>query len=113
MAMVIFTALNGLGVVFLLYVFVQFWKEGHWPKKAGTWRHAIEFPQKHKQKAVVVTHPISGGLQVEPASVSHSARAGLSVVPLQVRGRSLQGKEVHRDSADGTGETPIKRFPTR
>jgi len=28
MAMMLFTALNGLGVVFLVYVLIQFWKEG-------------------------------------------------------------------------------------
>jgi hypothetical protein len=113
MAMLIFTVLNGLGVVFLVYVLAQFWREGHRPKNAGTWQHAIEFSEKSKPEVIVVTHPISGGLQVEPAPVSHSAQAGLSVVPLQARGRSLQGKEVHRDFADGASEMPMKRFSTR
>jgi hypothetical protein len=39
MAMILFTALNGAGVVFLLYVLVQFWIEGHRPNKAGARRH--------------------------------------------------------------------------
>jgi hypothetical protein len=33
-ALIMFTALNGLGVVFLLYVLVQFWKEGQMSKRA-------------------------------------------------------------------------------
>jgi hypothetical protein len=36
MAMILFMVLNGAGVVFLLYVFVQFWKEGHKSNKAGS-----------------------------------------------------------------------------
>lgn len=36
MTLILFTAINGAGVVFLLYVLVQFWKEGHKSSNAGS-----------------------------------------------------------------------------
>ncbi len=39
MTMILFTAINGAGVVFLLYVLALFWKEGHKPSKAGSRGH--------------------------------------------------------------------------
>jgi hypothetical protein len=39
MTTILFTALNGAGVVFLLYVLVQFWKEGHKASKTRSRRH--------------------------------------------------------------------------
>ena len=39
MTIILFTAINGAGVVFLLYVLVQFWKEGHKASKTGSRRH--------------------------------------------------------------------------
>ena len=39
MTTILFTALNGAGVVFLLYVLVQFWKEGHKASMTGSRRH--------------------------------------------------------------------------
>src|SRR5258705_1430 len=80
MAMTLFTILNSLGVVFLVYVLVQFWKEGHRPIKPATRDRIIEFSVRDSPTVLVVTHPFSGGLQVEPAPVSHCAHGGLSVV---------------------------------
>src|SRR6266699_2256382 len=42
MAMMLFTALNGLGVVFLVYVLVQFWKEGRRLMESGAKEKVIE-----------------------------------------------------------------------
>jgi len=39
MTIILFTAINSAGVVFLLYVLVQFWKAGHKSSKAGSRRH--------------------------------------------------------------------------
>jgi hypothetical protein len=39
MTIILLTAINGAGVVFLLYVLVQFWKEGHRASKTGFRRH--------------------------------------------------------------------------
>ena len=113
MAMLLFTALNGMGVVFLLYVLVQFWKEGHRSKNGGTRQCAIEFAEENRPEVIVVTRPIS-----------HSAQAGLSVVSMRARESSVQGRQLHRisgglqvepapDSLDRTDETAMKRFSTR
>ena len=39
MTIILFTAINGAGAVFLLYVLVQFWKEAHRSTKTGSRRH--------------------------------------------------------------------------
>jgi hypothetical protein len=104
MAMIIFTVLNGLGVVFMLYVLVQFVKEGRRSKNPAARQYEIDLSYMDRPEVMVVTHPIS-----------HSAQGGLSVIPLQARKRSLQGKQVLRDSADGTIEIkiPMKRYSSR
>jgi hypothetical protein len=59
MAVMVFTVLNGLAVIFLLYVLVQFWKEEHRPTKAVRRGQVIELSVKSKPTVLVVTHPIS------------------------------------------------------
>ena len=113
MAMTLFTILNGLGVVFLVYVLVQFWKEGHRPIKPATRDRIIEFSVRDSPTVLVVTHPFSGGLQVEPAPVSHCAHGGLSVVSSEVWRSGLQDRQLHRDSPDGADETLLKRSSAR
>lgn len=100
MAMTLFFLLNGMGVVFLLFVLVNFWKEGNRPKNAAR-PYATEFLRRDKPEVVVVTHPIS-----------HSAHGGLSVIPMQARER---GKQDYRGFFDETDEMPMKtkRFFTR
>src|ERR1700730_3383457 len=78
MAIMVFTVMNGLGVAFLLYVLVQFWREEHRTMKPVGRDKVIGFPVKERPRVLVVTHPISisahGGLCV----VSRQAgRAGL------------------------------------
>jgi ABC-type nitrate/sulfonate/bicarbonate transport system ATPase subunit len=68
----------------------------------ATSHHAIEFWYKNKPEVIVVTH-----------AISDCAHVGLSAVSMQARDRSLQGKQVHRDSDDRTDEMPMKRFSTR
>jgi hypothetical protein len=129
--MVLFTVLNGMGVVFLVYVLIQFWKEGHRSRNRSTRQYAIEFLEENRPEVIVVMRPIPGGLpfgtqgkQVEPAPVSHSAQAGVSVVSMRARESSVQGRQLHRvsgglqvepapDSADRADEASMKRFSTR
>jgi len=99
MAILIFTVLNGMGVAFLLYVLVNFWKEGHRPKKAIR-QFEIDFIRKDKPEVIVAAHP-----------VSHSAQGGLFVIPLRARERGLGGRQGHRGPAAKTDEMPIKLFP--
>ena len=90
MAMLLFTLLNGLGVVFLVYVLIQFWKEGHKPIEQAARDHAIECSLKIKPTVVVVTQPIS-----------HSAHGGLSLVSRRAPMSEAQCRHRHRDSANG------------
>jgi hypothetical protein len=102
MAVLLFTVLNGLGVVFLLYVLVQFWKEERRPMKPAERNRVEAFPVKERHTVLVVTHPIS-----------NSARGGLSVVSRQARVAVSQNSTPERESANGAGEMTLKRFSTR
>jgi len=101
-AMMIFAVLNGLGVVFLVYVLVQFWKEGHRRMKPATSGRVIELSVKDGPTVLVVTHP-----------VSHCAHGGLSVVSSEVWRSGLQDRQLHRESPDGADETLLKRSSAR
>jgi hypothetical protein len=84
MSTTIFLVLNGLGVVFLLYVLTNFWKEGHRPMSEER-RDVMEFRGRNWSDIVVVTHPIS-----------LSAQGGVSVIPFQARGREASGNSTHK-----------------
>jgi hypothetical protein len=109
MAMAIFTALNGMAVVFLVYVLVQFWKEGRALRKEARRRHTAEFSEEDNPQVIVVTHAISGGLQPEPAPVSHRAHGGLFVVSVPRRENGLDEKQFGEDSASGADGMSMKR----
>jgi|SRR5579864_478290 len=68
MAVLLFTVLNGLGVAFLLYVLVQFWKEERHSKRPADIKKVGELPAKARPTVLVVTRPLStrtrGGLSV-------------------------------------------------
>ena len=100
MAVTIFLLLNGIGVVFLLYVLANFWKEGH-RSKSHARRYAAEFGQRGWADVVVVTHPIS-----------HSAQGGLSVIAFPARNRDID-KPALRISSKGTPEATVRRISTR
>jgi hypothetical protein len=102
MAVMLFTLLNGLAVVFLMYVLVQFWKEGHRSERPDARDRVIEFSVKDKPTVVVVTHPIS-----------LRGRGGLSVVSSRARLSSLQDGPIHGISARATDEMPVKRYSSR
>jgi hypothetical protein len=101
MAMTIFYLLNGMGVVFLLYVLASFWKEGHQPKNDDR-KFASEFRQREWASVFIATHPIS-----------HSAQGGVSVIPFQARDRGFSGKPAARTSSSRTQEMPVRRVSTR
>ena len=63
MAMTIFLALNGLGVVFLLYVLANFWMEGHRPNYNAR-KYAAEFGERDWSDVAVVTQPISRSARI-------------------------------------------------
>jgi hypothetical protein len=102
MAMTIFLVLNGLGVIFLLYVLANFWKEGQ-RQKSDARKHAMELGRRDWADVFVVTHPIS-----------HFAQGGVSVIPFQVQTRDGYSDEPARGAASSvTQEAPARRFSTR
>jgi hypothetical protein len=117
MAVMVFTVLNGFGVIFLLYVLVQFWKEQHRTMNPVRGGQLIELSVKSKPTVVVVTRLVSRGLpfgtqgkqEVEPTPVS----GGLYVVSGESGGSALQDADSHGASSNATGEVPMKRFSTR
>lgn len=80
--MPIFFMLNGLGLVFLVYVLVNFWKEGNRTKSAAQ-HDPLEEHLPRSFEAIVVTHPIS-----------QAPQGGISVMP-------------HRSPAPNTGEKSV------
>lgn len=101
MSMTIFFVLNGLGVVFLLYVLAQFWNDGHRPRNNAR-KYAAEFGRRDWAEVVVVTHPIS-----------HAAHGGLSMISFPPRPRALRDKPSQRAVPRETLELPMKRISTR
>jgi hypothetical protein len=101
MAMTIFLALNGLGVVFLLYVLANFWMEGHRPNYNAR-KYAAEFGERDWSDVAVVTQPIS-----------RSARIGTSVIPFQTRSQELGGKPSRVPAAPRAKEILLRRISTR
>ena len=97
MAMNIFFLLNVLGLVFLLYVLVNFWNEGRRPE-CGTRKFKSDLDRENKPVVFVATH-----------SISRSAQGGRSIIPFQIRDRDLQGEEHHRDSVGKIQEMPVRR----
>ena len=100
MAMTIFLVLNGAGVVFLLYVLANFWKEGRRIKN-NTRTYAAEFRQRDWADVMVVTHPISP-----------SAPGGLSVIPFRPVDR-CSDKPAHGTTSCGTSAATARRISTR
>jgi|SRR5579872_6587764 hypothetical protein len=100
MAMTIFFALNGLGIVFMLYVLANFWKEGHGPRNNAR-KYAAELGERDWSDVVVVTYP-----------VSHCAQGGLSVIPFRTLDRPSD-KPTTGTISNAAPEMPVRRFSTR
>lgn len=98
MTTTIFLVLNGLAVVYLLYVLANFWKEDH--RSKYTFRPSAEEAQR-RAKVVVVTHPIS-----------HAANGGLSVIPFPIRDRERVGEPSERRSTE-VSRTAARRSSAR
>jgi hypothetical protein len=99
--MTIFLALNGLGVVFLLYVLAGFWKEGHRPKRNNEESEA-EFGGRDWTDVIVTTHPISP-----------YAQGGTSVIPFLARGGQRAGKLSQESASHEISAFPARRISIR
>jgi hypothetical protein len=100
MAMTIFFLLNGLGIVFLLYVLANFWKEGHKPK-GNARKYTADYGRRDFAELNALAHP-----------VSRRTQGRLSVIPFQVRER-CNDRQAHYEVASGTSDVPVKRISTR
>jgi hypothetical protein len=58
MAITLFLVLNGMSVVFLLYVLAKFWAEGRRPRRTLR-KYEVEFGTRNWSNHVVETHAIS------------------------------------------------------
>jgi len=101
MAMTIFLLLNGLGVVFLLFVLANFWKEGH-QRTHDARRYAGDYERREWAEVLVTTHPIS-----------HSAQGGLAVIPFPLRDRERVAGRIARTASREKSELPARRISTR
>lgn len=99
--MTIFLILNGLGVIFLLYVLANFWNEGRRPEDKAR-KYERELPLRDWDEVAVVTHP-----------VSTCAQGGLSVISFQTR-RRMHHADVNHPEATVREviEMPLKRIST-
>jgi hypothetical protein len=100
MAMTIFLALNALGVVFLLFVLGNFWREERRPTNNAR-KYAAEFGRRDWIDVAVVTHPIS-----------HNAQNGLSVIPFRALNRK-SNEQFQGMTLNGTPDAPVRRFSTK
>jgi hypothetical protein len=101
MALNIFLVLNGLAVVFLLYVLANFWKEGR-REKNNALKYTAEFGQRDWNDMVVRMQPIS-----------HSSKIGFSMIPFQTRERKPAGKSADGLRAGEAVEIPLRKISTR
>ena len=99
--MTIFLLLNGMGVVFLLYVLASFWKEGH---RAGDNGRicALELGWRNRADVVVITH-----------AISRAARGSVSVIPFQARSREMSGRLDGDTGSREATRTPAGRVSAR
>ena len=56
--MTIFLVLNGMALVFMLYVLVNFWREGTRTARSGGGTYRLQSPYGRKSGVFVVTRPL-------------------------------------------------------
>jgi hypothetical protein len=93
--MTIFLVLNGLGIVFLLYVLANFWQEGH-RHESDAEMNAAEIARRHW----------AGGDTGVCDAIPRSALDGVPVIPFQARGRRIVDS---RARSAGSRATPQAR----
>lgn len=101
MLMTVFLLLNGLGVIFLLYVLRGFWKDGHRRASRGQ-EFVAEFSPRKGVSILVVTEPISG---------NQNTRS--SVIPFALPRREPAEQQAQRVLATQVSEFPARRISTR
>jgi len=101
MATTVFLVLSVMGVVFLLYVLANFWKEDN-RMKSDVRPDENDFPRAERQSMHVVRHRIAQDTQI-----------GRNVISLENKGRGLTSKQDHRNRAGTVYEMQAKRSSVR
>ncbi|MBZ5642938.1 MAG: hypothetical protein LAO19_09285 [Acidobacteriia bacterium] len=101
MAIELFLLLNAMGVVFLIYVLANFWKEGS-RTKSDTRPDEFDFMQEERPAVLVVTHLIA-----------HGTNGSGSVIPLQLRGEVRAGEQDRRDRSTAIYEMQARRVSVK
>jgi len=96
--MAIFLVLNALSVAFLVYVLVNFWKDGHRSREDG--QASTQLEPGRRAKVITMEH-----------WVSHLVRCDQSVIPMRARTRTEAAGLVCKRGATGIMEIPVKRIP--
>jgi hypothetical protein len=104
MAMFIFVLLNGVGVAFLLYVLVNFWKEGKRANYPGARSCGHLCMESTKPEVFVATHPLA----VEPDRPNKHA-----VIRFHALEDRVREKQVARNPVEGAEKISIRRFPLK
>jgi hypothetical protein len=99
--MTIFLMLNGVGVVFLLYVLAKFWKEGHRSGNDGL-RYTSDFGRQDSADVLVIAQPIY-----------RAAQGGISVIPFQARSQEPNSRQDGNAGGREATETPVRRVSAR
>ncbi len=97
--MKVFLVLNGMALVFMLYVLVNFWKEGKRTARTGIVSRRNQFPFGGKSDVFVATRPLElAGERTDMVSVIRFPRAKASP--------RLAG----RKSTEVESKTPPKKY---
>jgi len=99
--MTIFLFLDGMGVLFLLYVLAKFWKEGHVAKREDHESAAAASPMKRE------------GVIVMAKRHSPSGVGGADAVALPFRSRERTIDSGRKSGIHGLIEMPATRISTR
>ena len=101
MAIKLFLLLNAMGVVFLMYVLANFWKEGS-RTTSDTRPDEFDFMREERPAVLVVTHLIA-----------HGTQGNGSVIPLQLRERGSAGKQDQQGRLAAICEMQVRRYSAR
>lgn len=101
MAIKLFVMLNAMGVVFLIYVLANFWREGS-RTKSETRPDEFDFMQEERPAVLVVTH-----------LVAHGTNGSGSVIPLQLRREGFAGSQDQLERSAAIYEMQARRVSVK
>jgi hypothetical protein len=101
LVMKIFLMLNGAGVVFLLYVLANFWKEGRRSNLAI------------RRRGISIVQLSRSGIIMMPKPTSRGALGGQTAAPYRVQELGIPGQREIQTTKRATNELPLKKYSTR